>query len=412
MLYGLIGEKLTHSFSKEIHGRLADYDYTLKEIEPEKLEEFFKKREFCGINVTVPYKTRVIGFLDEIDTAAENIGAVNTVVNRGGKLSGFNTDALGLTALIKKNGIEINGKKVLVLGSGGTSKTALFVAENLGAKEVIRVSRDKKDGFITYGEAADRENNAEVIINTTPCGMFPDSQSAPIGLLSFGALEAVVDVIYNPLKTRLVLEAQRRGIKATGGLYMLVAQAVGAAELFTGGSIDKSRLEEIYGDILREKLNIVLIGMPTCGKTTVGKKLSEKLGMRFFDTDEQITEKTGQTPAEIIKSRGEEYFRALESEIIALISQNNHSVIATGGGAVTVDKNLLALKSNGKLYFLDRPLEMLKSSPDRPLSSSGDALKRLYEGRIALYRSAADVIVKNDADIDSAVEIIRKDLLL
>ena len=411
MLYGLIGEKLSHSFSKEIHGRLADYDYVLKAIDREALEKFFKERGFRGINVTVPYKTLVLEYLDEIDTAAQLIGAVNTVINRGGKLFGFNTDAFGLTALIKKNGIEITGKKVLVLGSGGTSKTALYVAESLGAKEVLRVSRSKKEGFITYGEAAGLQSNAEVIINTTPCGMFPDNQSMPIDLSPFNSLEAVVDVIYNPLNTRLVLEAQRLGIKATGGLYMLVTQAARAAELFTGKQIETDRFEEVYGEILREKRNIVLIGMPTSGKTTVGKILSERLGMAFFDTDEQITEKTGQTPAEIIKSRGEEYFRALESEVIARISQNNHSVIATGGGAVTVEKNVLSLKSNGKLFFLDRPLEMLISSQDRPLSSSGEALKKLYEKRIDLYRSAADVTVKNDADIESAVEIIRKDLL-
>ena len=193
---------------------------------------------------------------------------------------------------------------------------------------------------------------------------------------------------------------------------MLVAQAAGAAELFTGRSVDENRLEEIYGEIIREKRNIVLIGMPTCGKTTVGKILSEKLGMRFFDTDERITEKTGRTPAELIRSRGEEYFRELESEVIALVSQDNHTVISTGGGAVTVDKNVLSLKANGKIFFIDRPLEMLSFSPDRPLSSSMDALRRLYEKRIDLYRSAADVIVENDADIDTAVEIIRKDLLL
>ncbi|MBR5922339.1 MAG: shikimate dehydrogenase, partial [Clostridia bacterium] len=219
MLYGLIGEKLSHSFSKEIHGRLADYDYTLTEIEPQKLETFFTERDFCGLNVTVPYKTEVIKFLDEIDTAAAQIGAVNTVVNRGGKLYGYNTDAEGLTALIKKNGIEISGKKVLILGSGGTSKTALYVANSMGAKSVIRVSRAEKEGFITYGEALSSQNDADVIINTTPCGMFPSAGDTPIDLTFFSRLNAVVDVIYNPLKTRLVIEAQTRGIKAVGGLY-------------------------------------------------------------------------------------------------------------------------------------------------------------------------------------------------
>lgn len=411
MLYGLIGEKLSHSFSKEIHGRLADYDYTLKEIEPKKLETFFTERDFCGLNVTVPYKTEVIKFLDEIDTAAAQIGAVNTVVNRGGKLYGYNTDAEGLTALIKKNGIEISGKKVLILGSGGTSKTALYVANSMGAKSVIRVSRAEKEGFITYGEALSSQNDADVIINTTPCGMFPSAGDTPIDLTFFSRLNAVVDVIYNPLKTRLVIEAQTRGIKAVGGLYMLVAQAAAASKLFTGENVDKDSTERVYNEILSEKRNIVLIGMPTCGKTTVGKILSKQLGMDFYDTDELITVKTGHTPAEIIKEQGEKRFRETESEVIARLSNKNHCVIATGGGAVTVKENILSLKANGKLFFLDRPVSLLESAPDRPLSSNRETLEKLYESRIAIYKSAADKVVKNDADIHSAVDIIREDLM-
>lgn len=409
MKYGLIGGKLVHSFSKEIHSRLCSYEYELKELSEKDLPDFLKNRDFSGINVTIPYKTAVIGYLDEIDDAARQIGAVNTIVNRNGKLYGYNTDAFGLLYLIKKNGIGFDGKRVLILGSGGTSKTAEFVAKNLKVLSVMRVSRKQKEGFITYAEAENLYNDADIIINTTPCGMFPDTENTPIDLRKFQNLCAVIDVIYNPLKTRLILGAEKRGLTAAGGLYMLVMQAVGAAELFTGEKVSLDKVNDVYRAIKREKQNIVLIGMPSSGKTTIGKELSNKLGMPFFDSDEVIKNKTGRTPAEIIRSDGEPAFRKLESEVISELSKSNHIVIATGGGAPTVYDNVLSLKSNGRVYFIDRPYHLLEATPDRPLSSSKEALRSLYESRIDVYRAAADVRVNNDCDIEYVENYIRKD---
>ena len=408
MKYGLIGEKLIHSFSKELHSYFGDYEYELEEIAPDDIKEFFTSKDFCGINVTIPYKSEVIKYLDFIDDVAMAIGAVNTVVNRGGKLYGYNTDAYGLTALINSGGISLKDKKVLILGSGGTSKTALFVAKSLGAKSVFRVSRTEKCGVITYDEAVKTQGDADIIINTTPCGMFPNIQNTPIDINGFSKLSAVVDVIYNPLKSRLCLKAIRKGIKAVGGLYMLVAQGYKSAELFFDTE-PKNSISAVYEKILSAKRNIVLIGMPSSGKTTIGKMLSEELGMPFFDSDEQITLNTGRTPADIIKNDGEPEFRRIESEVLAELSAKNHCVIATGGGAVTVEDNIFSLQSNGKIYFIDRPCELLISTPDRPLSSSKEAICELYSRRKNLYENAADVIIKNDCDIQSAVQRTEKD---
>lgn len=410
MKYGLIGEKLSHSFSKEIHKRLCQYDYELLEIEESELQSFFKEKSFIGINVTIPYKTSVIKYLDFIDDAAKEIGAVNTVVNKGGKLYGYNTDAFGLKSLIQSNGIEIKGKKVLILGGGGTSKTALFVAKNMGAKEIIRVSRTKHPDFVTYSEAKLRHNDSEVIINTTPVGMYPKTKEMPIDISGFNNLQAAVDVIYNPLNSRLVLSAKEKGIKAVGGLYMLVAQAHRSAELFSTESIDCKRIDEIYAELLRKKQNIVLIGMPSAGKTTVGSMLSKTLNMPFFDSDDVITLKTGKTPAEIIKTQSEAVFRQIESEIVCELSLKNHAIIATGGGVPTVAGNVTALKQNGRIYYIDRPIDLLESTPDRPLSSCKDDLILLYHKREKLYINAADKRIVNDKDLSYVAEEIRKDL--
>ena len=409
MRYGLIGKTLSHSFSGEIHALIGDYEYELLEIAETGLDAFFENRDFSGINVTIPYKTEVIKYLDFIDDAAKQIGAVNTVLNRGGKLYGYNTDAFGLAALIEKNGVDLLNKKVLVLGGGGTSKTAAFVAKKQGAKSVYRVSRSKKEGLITYDEAKALHTDADVIINTTPVGMFPNISEIPVDIKPFTSLKAVIDVIYNPLKSRLVLAAEKREIPASGGLYMLIAQAYKAAQLFTGSNIDITLAENAYEKVLTQKRNIVLIGMPSAGKTTIGQMLSRSLDMSFFDSDEQITLVTGKTPAEIIKDRGEAAFREIESKVIYELSLKNHVIIATGGGTPTVHKNTLFLKANGKIYFIDRPLTLLTPTADRPLSSSKPALINLYNEREPVYKAAADERVINDKDASSAVNIIRKD---
>ncbi|MBQ8267022.1 MAG: shikimate dehydrogenase, partial [Clostridia bacterium] len=299
MEYGCIGEKLTHSFSKEIHNLLFDYDYEIREIAKGELQAFMTKRDFKAINVTIPYKQDVIPFLDEISDTAKQIGAVNTIVNRGGRLYGYNTDFSGLIALIKLNGITLEGKKVLILGSGGTSKTAVAVAEYLGALSVKRVSRTAKEDCITYEEAYKNFAVAEVVINTTPCGMYPNIIGEPINLDGFPKTEAVVDAIYNPLCSNLVVKAKKKGIKATGGLYMLVSQAAFAAELFIDTKVSEDKVYDVYKKIEQSKRNIVLTGMPSSGKSTVGKQLANELGMQFIDTDKEIEKSEGKTIPEI-----------------------------------------------------------------------------------------------------------------
>ena len=359
MTYGLIGEKLEHSFSKEIHNKLFGYQYELKEIEHEELDAFMKKKNFKAINVTIPYKEKVIPYLDFIDETAKNIGAVNTIVNKDGKIFGYNTDFMGMRALITKNNISLENKKVLILGSGGTSKTACAVAEDLNAKEIFRVSRDGKDGCITYEDAQNIHADADVIINTTPCGMYPNINTMAVDIANFPMLSAVVDAVYNPLRTRIVCDALERGVTAVGGLYMLVAQAAFAAELFINQSADSDKIDEIYRELFSQKQNIVLIGMPGSGKTTIGKALSEKLNMEFIDTDQKIVDNTNKTIPDIFAECGEETFRDLENQTIFEVSKKQQSIIATGGGAILRKENVKLLSQNGRIYFIDRPLSSI-----------------------------------------------------
>ena len=407
MKYGLIGEKLGHSFSKEIHNKLFDYDYELKEITPEDLEKFITNKDFSAINVTIPYKEKVMPYLDFVSDIAKKIGAVNTVVNKNGKLYGYNTDFSGLKSLILKNGIDLSGRKVLILGSGGTSKTAYAVAQNLNAREIYKVSRKKTDGYITYTELKNH-TDTEIIINTTPCGMYPNIESSPLDLSDFTNLQGVVDVVYNPLQTKLVNSAKQKGIKAVGGLYMLVAQAVYAAEKFTEKEVPQSKIDEIFQIIFKSKQNIVLVGMAGCGKTTVGKKLAEELNLEFIDTDEEIVKKYG-VITDIFKIKGEKVFRDYESEVVREVSALQGYIIATGGGAVLRRENTDLLKLNGKVYFLDRPLDKLVATDDRPLSSNrSDLEKRFYE-RYDTYLNCCDVRIVSDGKVEDTLQSIRKD---
>ncbi len=390
MDYGCIGEKLSHSFSKDIHAALADYTYELKELAPDEVGAFMTARDFRAINVTIPYKQTVIPYLDEIDPTAAAIGAVNTVVNRDGRLFGYNTDFSGMERLCRRIGITLAGKKVLILGSGGTSKTALALATAHGAREVYRVSRRAQDGCITYDEALAAHTDAAVIINTTPCGMFPQSDAQPIDLAAFPHLDGVVDAIYNPLRSRLVQQAAARGIKAGGGLYMLVAQAAVAVEHFTDNAVSDKTIDDVYRCIRDKKRNCVLVGMPSCGKSTLGKLLAERLGMDFVDTDDLIRERTGKTIPAIFDEVGEAGFRDIEAAVIRDIETVHHTVIATGGGAILREDNVAALRANGKILFLDRPLDALMTTADRPLSGTADKLRRRYEERYDIYCRVAD----------------------
>lgn len=392
MKYGCIGKKLTHSFSKEIHARLADYAYELIELTEAEIQPFFEQKDFAAINVTIPYKQTVIPYLDCVSDIAHRIGAVNTIVNKDGKLYGYNTDYYGMKALIERVGISLTGKKVLVLGTGGTSKTARVVAADLGASKVLTVSRTKTDEFIDYADAVSCHANAQVIINTTPAGMYPDCESRPIDIAVFRNLEGMIDAVYNPLCTNLVLDAKARGIKAEGGLYMLVMQAVVAVEKFLDTTIAKETADRVFASVFSSKENIVLTGMPGSGKSTVGRQIDLE-GYTFVDTDAEIETRCGCTIKELISAKGEAYFRDLESEVIRDVSAESCRIISTGGGAVLREENVRCLKRNGKLFFLNADIKRLQATDDRPLSDTAEKLAKLYAERMDIYRATADVIV-------------------
>ena len=412
--YGCIGKKLTHSFSKEIHAKLADYDYELIELTEEEIAPFFEKKAFTAINVTIPYKQTVIPFLDSVSPIAQRIGAVNTIVNKEGRLYGYNTDYYGMKALIERVGIDLTGKKVLILGTGGTSKTARVLAADLGAAEILTVSRRKTDKYITYEEAVRHHTTAQVIINTTPSGMYPNCEDKPIDISCFPRLEGVIDAVYNPLRTNLVLDAQERGIQAEGGLYMLVMQAVVAVEHFLDISIPKETANQVFASIYGSKENIVLTGMPGSGKSTVGKLL-ELDGFSFVDTDAEIEKRCGCSIRKLMEEKGELYFRDLETEVIRDVSANSCRIVSTGGGAILREENVRCLKRNGRLYFLNAELSRLQATDSRPLSDTDEKLKRLYAERMPIYGRTADVVVPDMTQPQKEAIYIttkRKDLIL
>lgn len=408
MKYGCIGEHLKHSFSKEIHNALADYEYEICEIERDKLSSFLEEKSFLAINVTIPYKELIIPHMHFIDEHAKAIGAVNTVVNRNGKLYGYNTDFYGMSRLILHAGVEVTGKKVIVLGTGGTAKTATAVAQSFGAKEIIKVSRSVKAGSVTYEELYRNHTDTEIIINTTPSGMFPNIFDCPIDLGAFDNLTGVIDAVYNPIRTPLILSAKKRGIAAEGGLYMLVAQAVRASEIFLDTEYEDSVTEKVYRKILGEKENVVLIGMPASGKSTVGKILGERYGREFIDTDEVIELRAGKSIPDIFRKKGEDYFRELEAEIIKEISLKNGAVISTGGGAVLREENVSALRENGKIYFIDRPLSALMPTEDRPLASTKEAIEERYKERYPIYTDTADYTINADCNAECVADKIER----
>ena len=404
MKYGLIAEHLGHSFSKEIHSMLADYTYELKELSPDELDRFMTGREFNAINVTIPYKQAVMPYLDSISEQARDIGAVNTIVNKSGRLYGYNTDFFGLTALIKRVGVEINGKKIVILGTGGTSKTAYAVARSLGAKEIVTVSRRASGDVITYDEMYKSHIDADVIINTTPVGMFPKIDGTPVEISKFLSLSGVIDAVYNPLRTQLVSDALDRGIAAEGGLYMLTAQAVAACEIFLDKSLYEGAADKVYQRIAADKENIVLVGMPACGKSTIGKLIAEKTSRPFYDLDDEIVKHTSRSIPEIFASEGEGAFRDIESRVLLdKLAGVSGAVIATGGGAILREENVRGLKLNGRLYFLNRPLEQLLPTSDRPTASSREAISKRYAERLPIYKKVSDVELVTDGIAENAV---------
>lgn len=399
MQYGLLGEKLGHSYSPQIHKLLGCYTYDLVEKQPQQLEAFLKKGDFCGLNVTIPYKKSVIPYCDEISPQAQALGSVNTIVRRDGKLIGHNTDYFGFSYMVEKSGVSIAGKKVLVLGSGGASVTVCAVLRSLNANVVV-ISRSGENNYENIAKHAD----AAVIVNTTPVGMYPNTGCTPLNLATFPALEAVLDIVYNPARTQLLMDAERRGLIAENGLWMLIAQAKESAEWFTGKPISDTIIPQIYRKLQKETENIILIGMPGAGKSAIGKELAETLHMTFVDADEKIVEKAGMTIPKIFEKYGEEEFRKTESAVLKELGKESGLVIATGGGCVTRKENYPSLHQNGSIVWIHRPIEALPTE-GRPLSQTG-MLQAMYNIRKPMYAAFCDAQVDNTGSISQAVSQI------
>ncbi|MDO5775244.1 MAG: shikimate kinase [Eubacteriales bacterium] len=398
--YGLLGEKLGHSYSPQIHGLLADYEYKLYEVERDKVSDFLKETKLSGMNVTIPYKKTVMDACVSLSDTARKMGCVNTLVKEADGWHGYNTDYYGFCALVRKSGIAIAGKKVLVLGSGGASNTVCRAVEDMNAREVRVISRSGEDNYSNLDKHAD----AEIIVNTTPVGMYPNNGKSPVDLALFPKLEGVLDVIYNPARTALMLQAEALGIKNAGGLYMLTAQAKRSSELFTGKAVDDKEIGRITDILSSGMRNIILIGMPGCGKSEIGHLLAEQTGRRFIDADEAIEESAGCSIPEIFEKEGEAGFRARETKVLEELGKLSGAVIATGGGCVTRQDNYPLLHQNGILIWIKRDINKLPTH-GRPISQS-NSLEKLYEIRRSMYESFADVSVDNNKDKNEVVKAV------
>ena len=402
---GLLGRKLGHSYSPQIHRELSCYEYKLYEKEPEELEAFLKSGTFDGLNVTIPYKKTVMAYLDEISPEAAAIGSVNTIVNRGGKLTGYNTDAFGFSWLLQKSGVEAADKKALVFGSGGASVTVCHVLKSLGADPVVVISRTGENNY----ENLDRHLDAKLLINATPLGMYPNNGESPVDLTRFSALDGVLDVVYNPARTALMLQAEQLGIPHASGLSMLVAQAKKACEYFTGNPVPDAEIDRIERLLSRQMENIILIGMPGCGKSSVGRALAAALNRTFLDADEEIVRRAGCSIPEIFAAQAEAGFRRLESAVLADLGKQSGIVLATGGGCVTRPENYPSLHQNGCIVWLTRDLSLLLTD-GRPMSQA-NSLEALWERRKALYEQFSDFKIANDGTISECVNAIEEALL-
>ncbi len=385
-VYGLLGEKLSHSRSPQIHALLADYEYRLFPMPREELDSFFAASEFAGLNVTIPYKETVLPYCSKLSDTAKRMGCVNTITKApDGSLIGDNSDYYGFCYTLSHYFPDLSGKKALVLGSGGASKTVRIALTDVGCREVVVISRS---GENNYGNLSLHED-AEFIVNTTPVGMYPNNGKTPLSLKQFPNLIGVVDLIYNPIRTAFLLEAKELGIPYANGLMMLVAQAALSSSRFTGLPIDEKKIDAVTANIHAAETNLILIGMPGCGKSTLGKQLAEQLHREFLDTDELITAKTGRTPAQIITEDGEAVFRTIESAVIAETGALTGKVISTGGGVITMEENYAPLIQNGILFFINRDPSLLPTE-GRPLSHDTEAILRLYEQRLPRYRRFCD----------------------
>lgn len=398
--YGLLGEHLSHSFSPQIHRELADYPYALYEVERENLCDWVKNNNLSGYNVTIPYKQAVMPYLDEISDCAEKIGAVNTVVRRkDGTLFGDNTDYYGFGYMLSKLGVDVKGKKAVILGGGGASKTVQAVLKEGGAEYVV-VDLNLENNY----DNIHLHYDAQIIVNATPVGMYPKTGVSLVNLEDFKNCCGVCDVIYNPANTALLLQAQRLGIPSVNGLSMLVAQAKRAAEIFTDCELSDDVIEDIRAQVEAQTLNVVLVGMPGCGKSTVGRLVAKALDREFLDCDQEITSATGISPSEIIKTKGEAEFRRIETQILADICKQSSLVIATGGGAVTISDNKDIIRQNAVVVFIDRDIRLL-ATDDRPLSVN---LSELYNKRLPMYEDFADAKVDGNKTAEAVAEDVVK----
>ena len=400
MRCGLLGKKLGHSYSPQIHSYLGTYTYELFEKAPEELEHFLRHGEFTGLNVTMPYKKDVILYCDELSPRAALLGAVNTIVRRSdGTLIGHNTDYFGFQSMLARSGLQVSGKKVLVLGSGGASATAVCVLQELGA-DVVVISRNGKNNY----ENITKHSDGSVIVNATPVGMYPNTGISPIDLGIFTNLEGVLDIVYNPARTQLLLDAEKRNLITENGLWMLVAQAKESAEWFTGNAISDCMIRKIHASLCGQMENLVLIGMPGSGKSTIGHSLAKKTGRTFIDADEEIVKRAGIPIPDIFKNDGEEGFRKIETEVLKALGMRSGLVIATGGGCVTKSENYDLLHQNGRIIWIQRDIQHLPTD-GRPLSSKNN-LEAMFALRKPMYASFADYTICNDGTIDDTVNLI------
>jgi shikimate dehydrogenase len=402
-MYGLLGAKLGHSFSKRIHERFGLYNYELIEVSEAELDALLRAKAFDGLNVTIPYKRTVMPYCDELMENAQTIGSVNTLINRNGRIIGENTDCYGFAYMARSAGIAFEGMKVIVLGSGGTSLMAQAAARNGRAREVVCISRSGPDNY----ENLYRHYDADIIVNATPVGMYPDNARSVIALEPFLSCKGVIDVVYNPLHTRLLLEARRLNIPHTGGLIMLVAQAKRAAELFTGIMIDDALIDTVTAELCASLTNIVITGMPGSGKSTLAHMLGEKLVREVLEMDALIEAQAGMSIPELFAQRGEAGFRALEREVAAQAGRRTGVIISTGGGALLDGENYKNLKQNGNIVLLERDLSRLEMC-GRPLSKSLPDLERMYRERKPVYEACADFRADNNGSVQTTLENVLK----
>ena len=400
--YGVLGEKLEHSYSPQIHNLLADYEYKRYEVARDDVEKFLSTTELSGMNVTMPYKKRVMKSCVWLSETAKRMGAVNTLVKEADGWHGYNTDYYGFCELIKVSGIDVNARKALVLGSGGASNTICHALKDLGASEVMVISREGENNY----DNLDRHKDARIIVNTTPMGMYPDNGKSAVNLEDFPACEGVLDVVYNPFRTALMLQAEKLNIKHADGFYMLVAQAKQSAEFYTEAKIDDGIIADIYKKLSAEMQNIVIVGMPGAGKSSIGKMVAELTGRRLIEADEEIIKKAGTDIPTIFKEQGEAGFRAIETEVLSEVGKLSGCVISTGGGCITREENYPLLHQNGHIVWIKRDINLLPTD-GRPVSQA-NPLEKLYEQRKDKYKAFADDVVVNDKTVqDAAEEVIR-----